>query len=47
MPFAMMYLIAEQGNENYSDYKRQYEMAFKILTDFCMGAEIDKQIGWR
>lgn len=47
MPFAMMYLIAEQGNENYSDYKRQYDVAFKILTDFCMGAEIDKQIGWR
>ncbi|DAB04745.1 TPA: hypothetical protein CPT89_01050 [Candidatus Gastranaerophilales bacterium HUM_11] len=47
MPLTMTYLIASESDENYSQYKEQYEKAYKNLIDFCKGAEIDKRIGWR
>lgn len=47
MPLAMTYLIASESDENFSQYKEQYERAYKNLIDFCRGADIDKRIGWR
>jgi len=46
LPLAMTYLIASESDENYSQYKEQYERAYKNLIDFCRGAEIEKHIGW-
>lgn len=47
MPLAMTYLIASDTDENFSQYHKQYETAYKNLIDFCRGADIDKTIGWK
>lgn len=47
MPLAMTYLIASDTDENFSQYRAQYEAAYKNLIDYCLGADIDKTIGWR
>ena len=46
MTLAMTYLIANQSDENYSDYKLQYRRAYQRLLSFCKGLEVDKVIGW-
>ena len=47
LPLAMKYLIASPSDENYPDYKQQYEDAYKILIKHTTGIDIDKTIGWR
>lgn len=47
MPLAMTYLIASDTDENFSQYKAQYENAYKNLIEMCKGADIEKTIGWR
>ena len=47
LPLAMTYLIANETDENYSGYKKQYEDAYKILIEYTRGMKIDKTIGWR
>lgn len=34
---AMLYSIASDGDENYSNYKRQYEKAYKLLLKYANG----------
>ena len=46
MPLAMTYLIASEQDENFSQYKQQYDAAYKVLLDYCRGIEKDKIIGW-
>lgn len=46
MPLAMTYLIASEQDENFSQYKKQYDAAYKVLIDFCRGIENDKIITW-
>ena len=43
---AMMYAIAEETDENYSGYKKQYEDALAILIKFCKNGIFDRNIVW-
>ena len=41
---AMMYAIAEETDENYSSYERQYNDALMVLMDYCKDDVVDKRI---
>lgn len=41
---AMMYAIAEETDENYSSYKRQYNDALMVLMDYCKDDVVDKRV---
>lgn len=43
---AMMYAIADENDENYSGYKKQYEDALNILIKYCNKSIIDRSIVW-
>ncbi len=44
---AMIYIIADESDENHSGYQTQYDEAYKILIDLTAGIDKDKRIGWR
>lgn len=41
---AMMYAIAEETDENYSSYERQYNDALMVLMDYCKDSIEDKRV---
>lgn len=41
---AMMYAIAEETDENYSSYEKQYNDALMILMDYCKDDVVDKRV---
>ena len=41
---AMMYAIAEETDENYSSYERQYNDALMVLMDYCKEGIEDKRV---
>lgn len=43
---AMMYAIADESDENYSGYKKQYEDALDTLTKYCRNSVVDRYIVW-
>lgn len=43
---AMMYAIAEETDENYSAYKKQYEDALMVLVKYCRDGVVNKNIVW-
>lgn len=43
---SMMYAIAEETDENYSAYKKQYEDALMVLLKYCRNGSIDRNIVW-
>lgn len=43
---AMMYAIADESDENYSGYKKQYEDALAVLLKYCKNGIFDKNIIW-
>lgn len=44
---AMMYAIAEETDENYSAYDRQYREALEVLLRFCLDDDLeDKRYYW-
>ncbi len=43
---SMLYAIADESDENYSGYKKQYEDALQILMKYCKDSIIDKYIVW-
>ncbi|MBQ6516806.1 hypothetical protein IJI31_06465 [bacterium] len=47
LPLAMTYAIANETDENYSGYLKQYNDAYEILLNETKGINIDKTIGWR
>ena len=44
LPLAMTVAIANETDENYSGYYKQYEKAYKILIDFCRGLDTEKRM---
>lgn len=44
LPLAMTYAIANETDENYSGYLRQYNEAYKILIDFSRGIDKEKRM---
>lgn len=43
---AMMYAIADESDENYSGYKKQYEDALTVLFKYCRDKIQDRRITW-
>ena len=43
---AMMYAIADESDENYSGYKKQYEDALAILFSYCNSKLQNRKITW-
>ena len=43
---AMMYAIADENDENYSGYKRQYEDALAVLFKYCNSKLQNRRIVW-
>ena len=43
---SMVYAIAEETDENYSAYQRQYEDALQTLMKYCKDSIVDKNIVW-
>ena len=43
---AMMYAIADESDENYSGYKKQYEDALNILFKYCKDSIYDRCFVW-
>lgn len=43
---SMVYGIADETDENYSSYKRQYQRAYKILLKFTKGINKENRITW-
>ena len=41
---SMMYAIAEETDENYSAYERQYKDALSVLMQYCKDNTVDKRI---
>lgn len=41
---SMTYAIADKTDENYAGYLEQYENAYKILVQYCIGIDTDKRI---
>lgn len=43
---SMLYAIADESDENYSGYLKQYEDALQILMKYCKDSVVDKYIVW-
>lgn len=43
---SMLYAIADESDENYSGYQRQYEDALGVLMKYCKDSIVDKYIVW-
>ena len=43
---AMMYAIADENDENYSGYQRQYEDSLGVLLKYCRNSIVDRNIVW-
>jgi hypothetical protein len=43
---AMLYAIADESDENYSGYFKQYEDALNVLTKYCRNSIVDRNIVW-
>lgn len=43
---AMMYAIADESDENYSGYKKQYEDALGVLDKYCKNSVADRYVRW-
>lgn len=43
---AMMYAIADESDENYSGYKKQYEDALAVLFKYCKDKLYNRKITW-
>jgi len=43
---AMMYAIADENDENYSGYQRQYEDALAVLFKYCRDKIQDRRVTW-
>ena len=43
---SMLYAIADETDENYSGYQRQYDDALQILMKYCKDSIVDKYIVW-
>lgn len=43
---AMMYAIADETDENYSGYKKQYDDALDTLMQYCLNRLVDRNFVW-
>lgn len=43
---AMIYAIADESDENHSGYKKQYDDAMSILSEYCNTPISNKRISW-
>ena len=43
---AMMYAIADENDENYSGYRKQYEDSLGVLLKYCRSSILDRNIVW-
>lgn len=43
---AMMYAIADETDENYSGYKKQYEDALDVMLKYCLNRIADRNFVW-
>lgn len=43
---AMMYAIADETDENYSGYRKQYEDSLSVLFKYCRDKSYDRKIVW-
>ena len=43
---SLAYSIADTTDENYEQYMLQYDRAYKLLIDYCVGIEYQKRIVW-